>query len=202
MRKIFPGVLVLAWLASLYSPVAAAAHILGSWPPGVNLHSTAVPVTGVQPPGCLDSSPNIYYTFKGRVGGIEVSAGPEDTRPIVAESFTYFYLDKPISVCGEPRFKIPAWIHVNRLAFEVVSNGDYRYLVKYWGQWEMRITGSLLHTVSGINGPIGMYPADIKRICFRGEHRGKVGSLWWCMKGMTWVNLYQPSKKWIDGYHA
>ena len=194
MRKPYWGVLVGVWLGGLSGP--AVASVLGSWPPGINHHSTAVAVTGVQPPGCLSADQGMIYTFKVRLGGIEESAYPKESPPVEAESFIYFYLDKPVSVCGEPQYQVPAYIHVNRLAFGPRSNGYYRYLVKYWGQWEVRVTGSLLHTVSGIYGPIGMY--DVKRICFRGGHHGKVGSLWWCMSGKTWGHLYQPSKQWLD----
>lgn len=198
MRKTFPFFLFLLAMMVSFHAQANESGPLASWPPGANWQSTAQPATTLHPPGCLYLDSKVY-TLQGRFGGVAWTADPEEDPPIEARSFIYFFLDKPISVCASKESGGKAWRNVHRLAMGLASDEYYYYLVKYWGQWEhVRITATLTSVETALPGPIGFYKAT--KICFRGEHEGKVGSLWWCMSDKTWGGLYQESKQWVNGY--
>ena len=197
MCKTFPFILFLLAMMVSFRTQANESGPLASWPPGANWQSTARPTTILHPRGCLYLGSRVYV-LQGRFGGIALPAYPEEDPPIEARSFIYFFLDKPISVCASKESGGKAWINIHRLASGVTSDEYYHYLVKYWGQWEqVRITASLLNVETALPGPIGIY--KVSKVCFRGKHKGKVGSLWWCMSGKTWDGLYQESEQWING---
>lgn len=199
MCKVFPAIFVLAMMVNLGTR-AAEAGSLASWPPGANWQSTAKLTANPNPPDCLYLWSK-SYTLEGRLGGVAWPADHQEDPPIESHSFIYFFLDEPISVCASKESLGKAWTNVTRLAIGVRSNEFYHYLVKYWGQWEhVRVmTATLGNVNTALPGPIGI--DNFSKICFRGQHHGKAGSLWWCMSGKTWGDLYKESKQWIGRWH-